>query len=411
MPPLKPKILLLITNLNFGGAQRVFHTISKVLADEFTVIECVFNREEPVAFPSNNELISLDVPAGKNLVDKLYRFIQRVLRLRKIKKKYNIEVCISHLEGADLVNVLSGVSKNITWVHGSKRHDKNISGIIGYLRHRLLIPFAYIKSDLVITVSEEIKRELHRFYKVRSDVRTLHNYFDTGFIRRKADETVPAGYDQIFGNGHVIVFSGRFAEQKNLREFLLWFSHFLNFHSAKLVLVGDGELRSELLQLCTQLQMKVYHPWGTLALHGSYQVYFLGYMENPHPVVKKSDLFLLPSSWEGFPMVLGEAMACGTPIVSADCPTGPREFLSDEIDSILNYPNYNQYGVLLPVLTNDKYQIWTDAVKNVLTNEMIKANYQRQSLVRAEFFSLEKNRHKIVDLVSALNPIPKSAKR
>lgn len=396
------KILLLITNLNFGGAQRVFHTVSEVLSKQFTVVECVFNRDGGVAFPSDNELLSLDVPAGTNLVDKTYRFFQRVIRLRKIKRKFKIDVCISHLEGADLVNVLSGRSKTISWVHGSKLHDKNISGLLGFVRHRLLIPFTYSKSDLVVTVSEDIKRELEHSYNVTSRLQTLHNFFDIESLREKSQAAIPLAYDSAFKQSKVIICSSRLAEQKNLRELLRWFAQFVNVHPCKLVIIGDGELRNELLMMASQLQLNAYHPWAALELHENYQLYFFGFQENPHAFVSKGDVFILPSSWEGFPMALGEAMACGTAVVSADCPTGPREFLSDEIDSTLQYPSYNSYGVLLPMLNPAQYRIWNDAVWNVLSDEEIRSHYRLQALKRADFFSLRNNSTRIIDIVKTL---------
>src|SRR5687767_2796326 len=103
----RKRILILITNLTFGGAQRVFFEQSQLLAKNHDVVECVFNLAEGHAFPTGNKIISLNVPPGKNVLDKFRRFIQRVIGLRKLKKELRTEICISHLEGADLVNVLS----------------------------------------------------------------------------------------------------------------------------------------------------------------------------------------------------------------------------------------------------------------------------------------------------------------
>jgi hypothetical protein len=127
----RKKVLLLIPNLTFGGAQRVFHDHSLLLSQHYEVIECVFNLETSQAFPSGNQVLSLDVKAGTNFLDK---FLQRITRLRQIKKQYNVDICISHHEGADLVNILSrGDEKIVTWIHGRKRFDQYILAFWGSL--------------------------------------------------------------------------------------------------------------------------------------------------------------------------------------------------------------------------------------------------------------------------------------
>jgi len=399
-------VLLLIPNLNFGGAQRVFYDHSRLLAKHYEVIECVFNTETTQAFPSGNRLLSLDVKAGTNLFDKFYRFLQRIKRLRKIKKQNNVAICISHLEGADLVNIFSRRrEKIVSWIHGSKRFDQNISGLIGVIRQYLLIPLAYSLADRVVCVSEAIRQELIEHYRITPDrLTTIHNFFDVQEIRNMANEPLLNKFIPVYADAVVLIFSGRLSRQKNIGSLLTWYSTFQSTSRNRLLIVGDGELREELLEICASLKIKTYHPWSNHSLDDSYQVYFLGFQENPLNFVKNADVFLLPSLWEGFPMVLGEAMACSTPIISADCPTGPREMLTDNIrfDHQLEYPYFGGYGVLVPLLNEFSFSSWTAALSKIMEDQTLIDYYKDHSLERVEFFSKERNSQKIINLVNSI---------
>ena len=67
-------------------------------------------------------------------------------------------------------------------------------------------------------------------------------------------------------------------------------------------------------------------------------VSFPGFVKNPYAFMSKASLFVLSSLWEGLPTVLIEALSCGIPVISTDCPSGPREILQD-----------GKYGALVPV--------------------------------------------------------------
>jgi glycosyltransferase involved in cell wall biosynthesis len=78
--------------------------------------------------------------------------------------------------------------------------------------------------------------------------------------------------------------------------------------------LGEGEERAELEQLIR-----------TLGLHE--HVALPGFVDNPYAYMARATVFVLSSAWEGFSCVLVEAMACGCPVVSTDCPSGPAEIL------------------------------------------------------------------------------------
>jgi glycosyltransferase involved in cell wall biosynthesis len=158
------------------------------------------------------------------------------------------------------------------------------------------------------------------------------------------------------------------------------------------VVLGDGELREEIIERARALRLRPYAAAG-----GDFDVAFLGYQDNPFRLQRHAALFVLPSAWEGFPMVLGEAMACGLPIVSADCPTGPREFLAPATIGTavrpLRQAEAGEYGLLLPIPADDdpaSILAWVEALDDLLGDVAKRARMASQSLARAEDFTRDK---------------------
>jgi glycosyltransferase involved in cell wall biosynthesis len=120
-----------------------------------------------------------------------------------------------------------------------------------------------------------------------------------------ADEAVP-----------VIVAAGKLKEQKGFETLLDAFARLRGRRKARLVILGEGELRRSLVD---QAERSGVHA----------DVAFPGFVDNPFRYMAAASLFVLSSRWEGLPGVLIQAMACGCPVVSTDCPSGPQEILDD----------------------------------------------------------------------------------
>ena len=126
----------------------------------------------------------------------------------------------------------------------------------------------------------------------------------------------------------VILGIGRFAPQKDFPALLRAFTRVRAKRDARLIILGEGKdatRRDELLELAKQLGIE-----DDLALPG--------FVRNPYSYMVRAGVFVLSSAWEGFPNALAEAIACGCPVVSTDCPSGPSEMLDN-----------GTYGPLVPV--------------------------------------------------------------
>ena len=399
---MKNNLLLLIPNLGLGGAQRVFHDHSVELARHHTVTEVVFNLDGGNVYPSTNELVSLDVAGGGGALAKLRNFGRRVARLRQLKAERRAAVCISHLEGADYVNLLSkGREKVILCVHGSKLHDANIRGAVGWLRKNVLMPALYNRADRIVTVSRDIGPELVAGFGVKpAKLLTINNFFEVAAIEAQSQEPLTAAEAAVYAAGPVLVTAGRLTAQKNQAPLLAVFAALRRQCPARLVFVGDGELRDELVATARGLGLRVYAAWeeGAAPLTPAFEVYFLGMQGNPFKYLRPATAFVFPSAWEGFPMALGEAMACGLPVVSTDCPTGPREMLAPATAApaaALRRAETGAYGLLLPMLNHPAtlpadQAVWAAALAALLADAPERARLGRLARERMQDFTRER---------------------
>jgi glycosyltransferase involved in cell wall biosynthesis len=112
----------------------------------------------------------------------------------------------------------------------------------------------------------------------------------------------------------VVLGVGELCERKDFATLLRAFALVSKSRPARLIILGEGRKRAELESLASELGLG-----GT--------VEFAGFQANPYTFMARADLFVLSSRCEGAPVVLMEALACGVPVVSTDCPSGPREIL------------------------------------------------------------------------------------
>lgn len=393
---MRRRVLMVIPNLNFGGAQRVFHQHSEGLRRHHDVTECVFNRELGLAYPTGAPVESLEVPGGGRAPEKALHFAQRVARLRELKKRLRPDVSISHLEGADYVNVLSRVSERVVLcIHGTKVGDANISGWLGALRKSGLIPLLYRRADRVVTVSRAIREELiTHFHLPPERLLSIPNGFELQKLQTLAHESLSSELEALFAAHPTVVTSGRLAVQKNQSELLEVFALLRKtVPAAKLVIVGDGELRAALLERCATLGLRPEQLDRSPGRLADAHVIFTGYQANPFSFVKRGTVFALTSGWEGFPMALGEAMAVGAPCVSVDCPTGPRELLSsgDPLPRKLLAPERTSVGALMPMLDGSQAPraAWAQELSDVIQDAGTRARWSVAAVEQVRRFDLE----------------------
>lgn len=176
---------------------------------------------------------------------------------------------------------------------------------------------AYAQADAMVGVSQGVSDDLVALGLPRERVHTIYNpVFDEGLLRAAAE---PADHPWFADGAKPIVLGvGRITAQKDFDTLVRAFALMRRSgRAARLVILGEGkdaDDRAKLLGLATSLGVEA-------------DVSFPGYVKNAMPYIARADLFVLSSIWEGFGAVVAEALACGTPIVSTDCPSGPSEII------------------------------------------------------------------------------------
>jgi len=179
------------------------------------------------------------------------------------------------------------------------------------------------RADALTCVSKDMVDQYRRVFNSPPHV-CVYNIVDDRLSRLRMKE--PVEHEWILPkDGPVLVAAGRLAPWKGFVDLIRAMKELSRKRRARLLILGDGPLRSELEALIVELSL-------------SDVVRLEGYVENPLKFFAHADVFVLSSHVEGLPNVLVEAMMCGCTPVSTDCPTGPREVLQD-----------GKYGYLVPM--------------------------------------------------------------
>lgn len=364
-------VLLIGSELGKGGAERSISLLSYYLEKTgYNVTLCILSGKDRTSYYKTcKEIIFVDPPEYKTVWEKIMAWKYRLSKIRKIKKERKIDISISFLEGPDYVNVLTRTGEKVALsIRGSKMFDKEIAGWGGKVRKRLLIPFLYRNANEIICVTQALADELHEYFHLSyKKLKVIYNFYETEEIHKKTQEPLNEEEQKIYSKP-VIITSGRLHIAKEHVKLIQILRELKKKHDVRLIILGDGDLKYYFLKKAMDWDLKV------CMWEGKYEdadVYLLGYQKNAFKFYQHSAMFALPSSWEGFPNVLAEALICRKPVVTTDCPTGPREIL--DVKGLGKKPTEvaipTPVGTLLPMLDNiddNRIEIWCKAIEHWL---------------------------------------------
>ena len=373
------KILVLHGHLSMGGEERVLLSVLRNLVELNYDVDLLitWNHKENNLFESEipkkvNYEFLFDSYNGKNkLIKEIYRIKAKTTYLKKIEKKIKNEkydIVIDYSSNLLKYNNFDIKIPVFAWIHFSLTFGEKLT-----LEKIKKYKKQYKKYSKIFAITRVMKEEF--INKVGIDekkVELVYNPIDLKLIEKKA-ENVEKKYENYLKQDYFLQVS-RLTQQKQPEHLVdIYYKLKQAGIKEKLYFIGDGEKKEIIKQ-----KIKEYNLEDDIIL--------LGQIENPYPFFKNAKLFVHTAKYEGLPTVLLESLALGTPVVSYDCPTGPRDILGKN----------NEYGELISL--NDK-DMFVEKVLELMNSKEKYEKYKKLSLIRANDFSMENNKVKLKELI------------
>jgi glycosyltransferase involved in cell wall biosynthesis len=304
------RLLFYVPSLAAGGAEMVVVTLANAFLHPAVEVHLVVHDGGgPLRLQLDERILVHDL--------RVSRTAAALLPLVRLLRELQPTALISAL---DVTNITALVARSLarvpcrtilsvhTMVSTRIRH----AGSWQLRTARHLLPVMYRRADAIVAVSDRVADDLASVAGLpRSRITRIYNPLRPDLPERAMEPIDEKWFDHDIP---VLVAVGRLVAAKDYPTMLRAVALLRQNRNVRLLILGDGPERDTLERLSE-----------TLGLTDC--VRFLGFVLNPYPYMKRASAFVLSSAWEGFGMVLIEALACGTPIVSTDCDAGPAEIL------------------------------------------------------------------------------------
>lgn len=315
-------ILFIISSLSAGGAERVLASIANGLtAKNHNISILTIDTADNDFYTLSTSIFRIglgQMNVSTNVYRAVYNNFKRIIKLRNSIYDINPDLIVSFLDKTNILSLLAsfGGNRDLLIMEHTNPDNHHIGAFWEFFRF-LLYPFSNrlgFLTDRALSWASKLKRKDSLF--------RLSNPIN---INISCHNTFPHSSHLLSSHNSVISLCamGRLSHEKGLDLLIKSFYLVLqSYPNANLIIIGDGSEKAALSEL-------------SISLNISSSVFFLGRLKEPFKILKQCDIFILSSRYEGFPMALCEAMSCGLPVVSFDCPTGPREIVRNGVDGIL----------------------------------------------------------------------------
>lgn len=308
------KILMVIDSLGAGGAEKVALNLASALQQEHYHID-IITIDEIVSYEVDKEISLFSLDFKKGLFD-YYRYRKKLHKMvDDLQSDDAYEMIIVHLQKSTrlmrgyqhkrLVNVVHSTLSQASLFnrHGLRKYLK-----VGRLKR--------IYDGLnIVAVSNGIAEDIKKIGITPNSLSVIYNPVDVNELAQKAEEPSGCKCDDDY-----IVYVGRLAASKRHDRALEAYKK--SGIAESFLIVGEGDMRENITSQIRSFGLEE-------------RVKLCGFQSNPYAIIKKAKLLVLSSDYEGLPTVLIEALSLGVPVVSTDCPSGPREILGEYMPASL----------------------------------------------------------------------------
>ncbi|MGZ5280753.1 MAG: glycosyltransferase [Bacteroidia bacterium] len=342
---MKKSIWFVLPTLTGGGAQKVSVLFANELSRrgyEVTLVLC--EGQGPNLSLVNNNIKVIDLKKGR-----VIKSLQPLINLLRKNSPDFLFSSLPHLNFiVALAHFISGSKSKLIQREATTPSAVKRNKFISF--HLLKLAYKYCYR--VIAPTDTVKQDIIDYLKIKPEkIFRVYN----PVLKEKISENSLILYNN--DNHSVIVSAGRLVAEKGFSDIIESLALLRN-KSVKLRIFGEGDQRERLLQLAKEKNVDLELP---------------GYVSNLVEEFRKADLFVSASKREGFPNVLIEALAAGLPIVSTDCPSGPKELLADGI-----------YGMLVPMYDISSL---SNAIEKQLTVD--RSDTYKSAVIRANQFTVD----------------------
>lgn len=328
--------MFVVPSLSDGGAERVVSVLSSELSNIIEKVFVLVYWKTEFDYPISNKVLVINLSEGsKHSYDQMKK-VERLKKMRSIIEKERPEVIVPFLPHVCLQVGFATLGLKCNVIQTVRNNPQTSPPEANRRRIR---DFQIYRSKCTIVQNEEQLNYFPQNWK--NKIHILPNPINEVFLRTeyKGSEKFKA------------VSVGRLIEQKNYPLLIDAFSAFVKDHpDATLSIYGDGTLKNRLYEQILKNKM-------------SNNIFLKGRSDNLPEILANSSLFIMSSDFEGMPNSLMEAMAVGIPVISTDCPTGPKELIGDnERGYLVSTGNVNQ--MILAI--DDVFQNYEMALKKGL---------------------------------------------